>query len=212
MGSHRLSPTANRVDEGRRAAVVIGVVGLLVVAMVMGVWWFVAAGSGIRTQKATAYATVSQSSGSVSTAAATVPTDVFVVPTPTFITPSLTAPLGPLEPALPPEATLPVIHTTAKPVVTQPPPPPPPPAPTATPGVKVSNVALTCSALGPKVRATVAFTGSGTVPVSVTAGTVTVSEKLSGPYRLSATDDKSGRTASCSAVVNGVGYGPIPAR
>lgn len=210
MGSHRLSPTANRVDEGRRAAVVIGVVGLLVVAMVMGVWWFVAAGSGIRTQKATAYATVSQSSGSVSTAAATVPTDVFVVPTPTFITPSLTAPLGPLEPALPPEATLPVIHTTAKPVVTQP--PPPPPAPTATPGVKVSNVALTCSALGPKVRATVTFTGSGTVPVSVTAGTVTVSEKLSGPYRLSATDDKSGRTASCSAVVNGVGYGPIPAR
>lgn len=73
-------------------------------------------------------------------------------------------------------------------------------------------MSLSCAAQGPKVRATVTFTASGTVAVSVTAGTVTVSEKLSGPYRLSATDNKAGRSASCSAVVNGVQYGPVPAR
>ena len=212
MGSHRLSPTANRVDEGRRAAVVVGVVGLLVVAMVLSVWWFLASGSGIRTQKATAYATVSQSSASNSAVALAVPTQSFVVPTPSYVTPSLTAPLGALEPILPPEATLPVSQATAKPGGTTAAPSSPPLPPPPAPGIKVSNVAIACSAQGPKVRATVTFSGSGTVPVSLTAGTVTVSEKLSGPYRLSATDDKAGRAASCSAVINGVGYGPIPAR
>lgn len=109
MGRHRLSTTTNQVDEGRRAAVVIGLVGLLVVAMVLGVWWFLASGSGIRTPKATAYATVGQSSGSGATAAAAAPTASFVVPTPSFVTPSLTAPLGTLEPPLPPDVTNPVI-------------------------------------------------------------------------------------------------------
>lgn len=208
MGRHRLSATTNRVDEGRRAAVVIGVVGVLVVGMVLGVWWFLASGSGFRTPKATAYATVGQSGqpgGSGDLVAAAVPTTSFVVPTPTFITPSLTAPLGTLEPPLPPDVTNAPVQVTAKPVAS----PPPPPAPSST---SVSRVALTCALQGSKVRATVSFTGSGTIAVSVTAGTVTVNDKLSGPYRLSATDDRAGRSSTCSAVVNGVQYGPTPAR
>ncbi|MEI2825000.1 MAG: hypothetical protein V9F04_00300 [Dermatophilaceae bacterium] len=106
MGRH---PRRDRVgDPGTRAAVVIGSIGVTAVLLVCAAWWYVAGLPAKRMQAALRDPT--PAAGALPSAGATAPdlAPAFIVPTPSFATPSLTAPLGPLEPELPPDVTAPV--------------------------------------------------------------------------------------------------------
>lgn len=211
MGRH---PRPDRVgDPGTRAAVVIGSIGLSAVLLVCATWWYVA---GLPAKKIqTALLDPAPSAAALPTAGATLGevAPAFVVPTPSFATPSLTAPLGTLEPELPPEVTTAVVVPPPPPA--PPAPAPPPPTPTVRPPsgpLTVSGVQLACALQGKRVRATLSFVSSGPVSVTLVAGTRSDTSVAAGQVSMSVVGIAPGGAATCSAVVNSVSYGPVPAR
>ncbi len=74
----------------------------------------------------------------------------------------------------------------------------------------MSNVKLACSGSRARITATLSFTSSAPVPVSLTAGERTEGTTAGGDVALSV-DGRRTQTATCSAVVNGVAVGPVRA-
>jgi hypothetical protein len=76
----------------------------------------------------------------------------------------------------------------------------------------VTGVQLTCALQSKRVRATLSFVSSGPVSVTLVAGTRSDTSVASGQVSMSVIGLAPGGSGTCSAKVNGVSYGPIPAR
>lgn len=203
MGKHR-HPEADARDSGRNAALLIGAVGLLAIAAVFGMFSLFASGPAIPKSNASTLDTARLEATAAPTTAAPDVSESFAVPAPSFVTPSLDISLGTLEPLIPGEVPTPLA----------PPPGQAPPTaanPPAGPPGTVSNVQLTCSLQGRRVRAILSFTSTGLVPVTLTAGTRTESTTSSGSVRLGLNGDAPAQGPSCSATINGQAVGPVPA-
>jgi len=204
MGRHRTRLTEGEQD-GRRIAVVIGVVGLLAIGAVFGLWGLFASGPIPARATSTSLAARTADPG-LETLPEPVPSETFVVPTPSYATPSLTVALGTLEPAIPDT----IIDPASLPPAPTAPTVPTPPAKPVPPKTVVSNISLDCSQQGRRVRATLSFNSTAPVPVSVTAGARSESTTAGGSVHLSLTGDLApGLQPTCAAVVNGQPVGPV---
>lgn len=194
------------LDDGRKAALVIGGIGVLAIAMLVGSWWAITS-----TGPSFAKAGTPAAAMTVAPQRVAAPTTSFVVPTPSWSAPTSVPPPGPRAPLLPPE--LAVQQVPSSPAAPPAPPAPPPPSSAPPQQAQVSGVTLACESRGRGVRATLRLISTGPVPVSVTAGPQTQSAVVTGRAQLSASAaDVNPRTTTCSAVVAGREIGPIPAR
>lgn len=205
MGKHRSEPI-DGLGMGRNTTIAIGVVGALAIALVFGAWWMLSAGPSIAkgaTAMTTARVTLDQAGNPTGASAGA--TEAFVVPTPSFVTPSLGIPLGSREPEIPGEtATMTIPARTTTPSSSS--------SSSSSPSgaVTVRNVSLVCSLQGHRVRATLTFTSTGRVPVTLTAGDRTETTNATGNVRLDVIGAPPAKgNATCSARVNGLAIGPV---
>lgn len=202
MSRHRR--IADAPDPGTRAAVVIGLIGLVAVALLGGAWWYLASvpGPAPASSRLAAAASSTADVGSANTAGPT-PSSSFVVPTPAFVTPSLTVSLGTLEPEIPADAAAAASGVVA----------PPAPGVAPAPGQPVqTDVNLACTVKGNNVTATLSFFASRPVPVTLTAASRVESTTSTGRVTMSLNGGAGNAAPTCSASINGVKYGPIAAR
>lgn len=208
-----MSRHGNDADEevlgDHRALLVVGIVGLLAVALALGAWWILSAGPSIgKGASALTTARVTVDAAPNPTAAVPGSTETFVVPTPSFVTPTLGIALGGLEPEIPgetPTTTLPTRSSSSSSGSSS--------SSSSSGAVSVRNVSLSCGLQGRRVRAVLTFFSTGPVRVSLTAADRTESTVGSGNVRLDVIGTVPGQgTATCSARINGTLVGPITAQ
>lgn len=189
----------DQAPGNRRTLAIVGVLTALALALVVAGWQIATAGLPHLRGGSAAAARIDPTTEAIRTAR---PSETFVVPVPSYATPSLEQPLGPMVPMVEEPVATQVAPATHAPA---PPPPAPPPA------IKVSGIRLECSGSRNKVTAKLSFQSSAPVAVSVTAANRTETTTAGGDVDLSI-ESKSAQPATCSAIVNGVAVGPIPAR
>ncbi len=187
--------------DGRSTAVVLAIVGAVVVAALLAMFWLLNSASSLPLKGAVAKVAVTTSASTAQPIAPAATTTV-VPPKPGWTPPSITPSLAPAE-----QPTLrdPVPGQTADPDPNAPAPAPPPP-PNAP---KVSDVSLTCQKDDKKTVAKLSFTTTERVEVTLQSGDA-VDKTQAGPGRVTMSNSGKGNPV-CSAVVDGHPVGPVNA-
>lgn len=185
-------------DEGRRAGLLVGGVGILAIVLVVGAWSLITLGPSI--PKGSPAALIAPTGLAPTVSRTLGPT--FVVPTPVFVTPSI-GPLGPKVSELPPDQATQGLTTSSSSSSS---------SRSSSTTAKVTSAQLSCKLAKKVVRATLKVTSTGPVKATVTAGSRSRTETVSGSETVSAWDVvKDPHKATCSAVVAGQRIGPVPA-